>query len=265
MPVPASRSGRTALDVAVQAAKEAGNVLKSHFHHKLEIKRKGRGNTVTDVDFLSDKVLTEILTGEYPRFNLVSEESSGISHDAPYTWVIDPLDGTNNYSYGIPFFCLNVALLSGNEPVLGITYDPLRDELFQAEKGKGAFLNGSPIAVATRKDMETAFISFDLGYKEESGRQGVQVALNLWPGVHSLRVMGSGALSIAYVACGRVDLYFHRALYPWDVLSGALLVAEAGGKVTDWAGEPIDIHSHDVIAGSAAMYQQFVAKARSVR
>ncbi|MBC8512390.1 MAG: inositol monophosphatase, partial [Dehalococcoidia bacterium] len=130
-----ARSGRSALEVAIEAAREAGKILLAHFHSEKEIKHKGKSNLVTEVDILSEKLIVELLKREYPDCNILSEESNSTTPVAGYTWIVDPLDGTNNYVFGIPFFCTSIALVKDEDILLGVTYDPLRDELFRAEKG----------------------------------------------------------------------------------------------------------------------------------
>lgn len=260
--LPPSRSGKSALEIAALAAQRAGEVLLAQFRQPQETRRKGRGNLVTDADLLSEKAMADLLQGEYPTFNLLSEETKHAPLPSPYTWVIDPLDGTNNYAFGVPFFSVTVALLKGEEVLLGLTYDPLRKELFLAEKGRGAYLNGSPISVSSKKRIEECFIGYDLGYEEKQGRDALKIALSLWPRLHSLRVMGSGALGMAYVACGRFDLYFHRCLYPWDFASASLLVPEAGGIITDWEGKSLTLESRQLVASHNPIYEQFLEIAK---
>ena len=260
MELPLSRSGRGALEIVTHAAREAGKTLRSHFYADKQVELKGRGNIVTDVDLLVDRDIITILRDEYPDSGILSEESEEIEGDSGYTWVIDPLDGTNNYAFGIPFFSVNIALVQGEEILLGITYDPLRDEVFQAEGRRGAFLNGSPISISTKTRVRDSFIGYDMGYDDEEGREILRVARRLWPNIYGLRVMGSAALGLAYAACGRVDLYFHRFLYPWDIASGILLVREAGGRVVGWGGEDATIKNKGLIASNEAIIGDFLGR-----
>ncbi|HEX77402.1 MAG TPA: inositol monophosphatase [Dehalococcoidia bacterium] len=259
--LPLSQSGRTAFQVAVEAAHSAGDILLSHFYSKKEFRRKGPGNIVTEVDLLSERAMSELLRREYPDFGLIGEESEDRAGQSGYSWVIDPLDGTNNYTFGIPLFAVTVCLIKGEEALLGLTYAPLQQELFHAQKGQGAFLNDVPITVSQRDRLEHSLIGFDMGYDRQRGFQYLELARRLWPGVHSLRLIGSASLGLAYVAAGRMDLYFHRCVYPWDIASGLLLVTEAGGIVSNW-GQPITLRSRSIIAGSPAIYRQFWEKAQ---
>ena len=258
--LPLSRSGRGALEVASQAAEEAGSLLLEHMHGERQLSYKeGRANIVTEVDVLVEKKVIALLRSEYPDHNILSEESPAVANDSRYTWVVDPLDGTNNYVYGIPVFSVAIALMSQEEVLLGLTYDPVREELFVARKGGGAALNGRPISVSRRDSMERAFIGCDLGYDREAGARMLDTIRAIWPRMAGLRIMGSAVLGLAYVACGRFDLYLHRYLYPWDMASGILLVREAGGEITDWAGKPVSAFGQQIIAGNKALHRQMLA------
>jgi len=261
--LPPGKSGRGACEVAIQAVKEAGNVIMAHFPGEKRISYKeGRSNIVTDVDILSEEKITTLLQYEYPDFSIMTEESADIAGDSPYTWIIDPIDGTRNYAYGIPHFCVALALARDDELILGIVYDPVRGELFRAEKGNGAFLNDSPISVSTKTSLKESLIGFDLGYDADIGQEILGMASALWPEVVSVRVMGSAALALAYTACSRLDLYIHLYLYPWDLASGMLLIEEAGGMVTGLDGQRADIHSSTVIATNREIHQDFMKRIR---
>ena len=261
--LPLAKSGRGAFEVASEAAREAGDIIVAHFHDEKRISYKeGRSNIVTDVDLLVEGKIKALLQEEYPDFGIMTEESEDIASDSPYTWLIDPIDGTRNYAYGIPHFCVALALTQGEEVVLAIIYDPVRDELFRAEKGRGAFLNDLPISVSAKTSLQESLIGFDMGYDAEMGQEILGVASALWPGVVSVRVMGSAALGLAYTACGRLDLYIHLSLYPWDLASGILLVREAGGVITGLDGQPVSIQSKSVIATSKEIHEAFMKRIR---
>lgn len=256
--LPVSKSGRSALEVATEAAREAGEVLKAHFRQERQVKFKGRANIVTDVDLQSERCLKSLLQAEYPAHNILAEESKATSKNSSYRWILDPLDGTNNYSFGIPFFSIVIALTKGKDVLLGIIYDPLRDEMFSAQKGKGATLNNSPISVTKKKKVQESLIGLDLGYVDEKGKKLLQFIASLWPRMYAYRIMGSSALGMAYTACGRLDLYFHLLLYPWELASGSLLVSEAGGLVTDLEGRPLKSWEGSVIASNKSIHADFL-------
>ena len=259
MRLPLSRSGRELLDVASRAAEEAGSLLLKHLHGQLKLGHKeGRANLVTDVDVLAEKTVIGVLESECPDFNILSEESPAVARDSQLTWVIDPLDGTNNYVHGVPFVCVSIGLAMGEEAILGVVYDPVRKELFAAQKGRGASLNGVPIAVAQRTSTKEAFLGVDLGYDADKGGTMLDFVKAPWPDLGGLRLMGSAALGLTYVACGRLDAYVHPYLYPWDLAAAIALVEESGGKITDWRGQPASIRSREIVAGNEAMHREFL-------
>jgi len=257
--LPPAKSGKNALEVAITAAKEAGEILLSHFGSQRQVRHKSKGNLVTDADILSESFILEFLQNEYPNFSILSEESNPSAPTADYTWIVDPLDGTNNYTFGIPFFCINIALAKGEDILLGVTYDPLRNELFHAEKGRGAYLNDSLIRVSEERSLQASLIGLDLGYSHERGTEMLHMVNRLWGQVHCVRLMGSSSLGLAYVACARVNLYFHRYLFPWDIVSGLLLVREAGGEVTDWQGKPASFLATEIIVSNNQLHHEFLA------
>jgi myo-inositol-1(or 4)-monophosphatase len=259
--LPVSTSGKPAIDVAIQVAEQAGEIIRSHFTaDKCITYKEGRSNIVTDIDLLVDEWISEYLGEQYPAFGIMTEESEDTVSASPYTWVIDPIDGTRNYAFGIPHFCVSIALARGDEVVLGVIYDPMRKELYRAERGQGAFLNDRPMAVSDKESLSVSLVSFDMGYDADIGQKMLGVTAALWPGVVTVRVMGSAALGLAYVACGRLDLYFHFSLYPWDLAAGVLLVREAGGVVTELEGQPISIHSRTVVASNEAIHREFIKR-----
>lgn len=256
--LPLSLSRREALEVAMQAAEEAGSLLLKHASGHLKLGYKeGRANLVTDVDVLAEKCVISILRKEYPDFNIVSEESPAMMGDSQFTWIIDPLDGTNNYVHGVPFFCVAIALMENDGIVLGLTYDPVRRELFAAQRGRGATLGDLPIRVGKRTLVRESFLGCDLGYDGEKGKAMLDSVSAYFPGMGGLRLMGSAALGLAYVACGRLDGYVHPHLSPWDVAAGVVLVEEAAGKITDWQGIPAGSDSKEVVASNEALHPEF--------
>jgi len=260
--LPASQSGKNAFEVACEAAKQAGEILKACFRTESRVQYKGRANIVTDVDLQSENCLKTLLQTEYPDHSILSEESPAITGNSGYKWILDPLDGTNNYSFGIPFFSIVIALVEGSDVLLGIVYDPLRDEMFSAQKGKGAAFNGSPIHVTTKVTVKDSLIGLDLGYVDENGKRSLEFITSLWPRMYAYRVMGSAALGMAYTACGRLDLYFHLLLYPWELACGSLLVTEAGGVATDLKGKPLKVGQGSVIASNKAVHDDFLSIVR---
>jgi myo-inositol-1(or 4)-monophosphatase len=257
--LPLSRSGRPLREIAFQVAREEGALLLDYFHRpreELGVTAKGRGNLVTEADLQGEKLILERLSAEFPGWQVTAEESTAVVNDSPYTWVVDPLDGTNNFSFGIPFFSVTLAALRHGEVECGLVYDPLREEMFWAEGGAGARLNGRSLAVSGKAELQTSLVGLDMGYNDDRGAEMLDFLRRLWPGVFSFRILGSGALALPYVAAGRLDVYMHRCLYPWDIAGGTLVVTEAGGAVTDWHGQPPTPHTRQVVAAGPALHAQ---------
>ena len=258
--LPPSQSGQTALVVCETAARRAGALALARFRTDVEVSLKGRANVVTDVDLAAERLILDYVTGEYPDFGILSEESAPVAGAAPYTWVVDPIDGTRNFAEGIPHFCVVVAIADGAQVVAGVTYDPVRDELFAAQQGRGAYLNGERIAVSDRTAIGDAILGFDLGYDFDQAGRLLEMVAGIWPQVSGCRLMGSSALSIAYAASGRIDLYCHHSLSAWDIASGILLAREAGGQVLDRATlRDADLFSPGLIISNPALVSQFLA------
>ncbi len=253
-----SRSGRTALEVSIDAAQRAGQIIRERFLTEKEISFKGRADIVTDVDLAAEKVILDLVREEYPQFSILSEESNPIETGSPYTWVIDPIDGTRNFAEGIPHFCVVVALAKGSDMVVGVTYDPIKEETFTAELGRGAFLNGASISVSERQEIPNCVLGFDLGYVDQKAGTALDMIRFLWPGFQTMRLMGSSALGMAYAAAGRIDLYFHHSLSPWDSASGLLLAREAGGNVVDRQGNDANLFTPSVIVSSPHLIGRFL-------
>ena len=258
--LPRSRSGQTVLSVCETAARRAGVMVVERFRSEVEVSFKGRANVVTDVDLASERLILDYVADEYPDFGILSEESAPVEGSSPYTWVVDPIDGTRNFAEGIPHFCIVVAVARGGDVVAGVTYDPVRDEMFAAQQGHGASLNGETIRVSDRQQIDEAVLGFDLGYNFDQAKLLLEMASGIWPQTQAYRLMGSSALSLAYAACGRIDLYFHHSLSAWDIASGILLAREAGGQVLDRASlEAATLFSPGLIVSNPTLLAQFLA------
>ena len=246
------------MDVALEAARLAGGMIRDRFSSTLQVSFKGRNDIVTDVDVAVEKAVLELVRREFPDFGILAEESQPVTTGSPYRWVVDPIDGTRNFAMGIPHFCTIVALSHGDEPVIGVTYDPMREELFTAEKGKGAFLNGERISVSETPVLSEALLCCDLGYVDEKAGLAIDMIRSIWPGMLSLRLLGSAGLGVAYAAAGRVDMYFHHSLSPWDIVAGLVQVREAGGQIVDKQGKPANLQTSGVIAANPTLIADFL-------
>ena len=256
--VPGSSGGHDAVSVALEAARLAGQVIVDRFRTAKKISFKGRANVVTDVDVLAERAALDLLRREYPDFGVLSEESEPVVTESSYTWVVDPLDGSRNYASGIPHVAVVVALARDGEVVLGVTHDPFRNETFVAQEGRGAFLSDARLTISARESLGDCVLGFDMGYVDERAATALDMIRSLWPNMQSIRMMGSSALGLAYVASGRIDLYFHHSLAPWDIASGMLLVSEAGGITVDRQGQPATLQTPSVIASSPHLMDRFL-------
>ena len=258
--IPLSTSGKTALEVAREIASLAGEILADRFYEVKEISYKGVGDIVTDVDRESEALMKSVLDREYPDMGFLGEESLGDRADSGYVWIVDPVDGTRNYAAGIPVVSLVIGLALDGEVVVGVNYDPLLKEMFYAQRGKGAFLNDKPIRVSEKATFVESSLAADISYGREGTLYSLDVIKKLWPDLWSVRILGSAALGLSYAAAGRVDLYFHHRLAPWDQVAGMLLVEEAGGIVTDRSGKRAGLYSDGVVASNRALNAEFLRK-----
>lgn len=256
--LPKSVSGRSARAIVTDVCAQVGDVLVRRFTSALDITYKGRGNISTDADREAEALAMQLLRKEYPGVNIMAEETAPDQASTGWTWVIDPLDGTRNFASGIPHFAVVVALSYGDQAILGATFDPIRHELFYAEKGAGATLNGKPIHVSNKQTLQESVLGFDLSYKSDEARKSIHLLDSLWPGMQTARVMGSAALALAYVAAGRLDLYFHPSLYPWDIASGLVLIPEAGGLYTDRKDVPGNLRSSTLVVANPILHKRFM-------
>ena len=257
--LPVSATGRPAMEVIDQAVRAAGKIIQDGWNADKQITFKGRADIVTDIDVAAEKAVLEILTGEFPDFGILAEESPPVEGESPYKWVVDPLDGTRNYAHGIPHFCSIIALAKDNEIVAGVIYDPVREEMFSTAVGQGAHMNGEPISVSESTELSRSLLSFDLGYVDEKAGLALDMVRSLWPGMYSIRMMGTAGLGLAYAASGRVDLFFHHSLSPWDLATGLLLLREAGGDVVDRQGNKAGLFTPSVICSSPTLIDGFLA------
>ncbi len=241
--------------IALEAAQRAGELIRCQFHRPQEVSPKGIADIVTQVDRDAEELIVGRIRAAFPGHGVWGEEGASARRDGEYLWVIDPLDGTRNYAKGIPFFCVSVALLFQGQPVLGVIYDPLHEETFSAERGKGAYLNGERMRLAPKASLEQASVYFGLNPCRRPGNPGLALPmlLRLYPMLDMVRDSGSAALSLAYVACGRLDVAYHDRLNAWDMLAGVLLVQESGGVATEFSGRPVALTSQDVIAASGPL------------
>ena len=241
---------------AEEAARLAGRILAERFGGRRTVEFKGGIDLVTDADRASEAALVAFLRGRYPNHAILAEESGLSQAPGDLRWLVDPLDGTTNYAHRVPHFCVSVAVEGPQGLLAGAVYDPLRGELFSAARGQGAHLDGRPIAVSEASSLERALVCTGFPYDVRE-RPELPVGLfdRIIRKVQGVRRLGSAALDLAYVACGRFDGFFEVGLKPWDIAAGALLVAEAKGVVTRLDGAPLDLASGQVLAGGPALHR----------
>jgi myo-inositol-1(or 4)-monophosphatase len=256
--LPVGASGCTAVEVARACAAEASELMRAGFGRTSVSATKGRGDVLTEVDLAIERAVSARIRQEFPAHAILSEETAASTRSAGWMWVIDPIDGTKNFSRSIPHFAFNAALCLDDEPLLALCQQPLLGEEFLAVAGGGASLNGHPMHVSDVQSVREAVVAIDMGYDDQRGTRQLETALRLWPGMQSLRIAGSAALGFAFVAAGRWDIFVHSKLFPWDVAAGLLLVGEAGGVVTDREGKPATIFSEGAVAASPAVHADFM-------
>lgn len=238
-------------------SKEAGGILLEVAEKGMSVTRKSSHELVTTADLRSEEFLKGRLSELLPGAGFMGEETSGAEFPEPPFWVVDPLDGTNNYAHGFPMFCVSVALWDGSGVTFGCVYDPLRDECFRAEAGGGCLLNGEPVFCTERRELSECLVATGFPYHRRREDLGMDLgALKYFlQRVQGVRRGGSAALDLAYVACGRLDGFFEEHLKPWDMAAGCLLVTEAGGRVTAYEGGEWRLGSGGVVASGPHVHR----------
>lgn len=249
------------LNIAVRAARTAGNIIARNFESRdnLEIEVKGLNDFVTKVDKEAEQAIIAKIQQSYPDHSFVGEEGGVTEGNADFKWIIDPLDGTSNYVRGIPHFCVSIALQYKGKLDQAVIFDPLRGELFTASKGSGAQLNGFRIRVNQRKDLSNTILATAFPFKDKDAlATTVQSFSTIFTQCGDIRRTGSAALDMAYVAAGRFDGYWEKGVKPWDTAAGELMVREAGGLVTDYAGGHDSFAKGEVACGNPKIVQALV-------
>ena len=249
---------RTALlNVMVKAATKAGRTLARDFGEveNLQVSRKGPGDFVSSADHRAEEIIREVLEQARPNYGFLMEESGEVvGSDSQHRWIVDPLDGTTNFLHGIPHFAISIALEREDLLVAGVIYNPITEELYWAERGKGAFLNDRRLRVSSRNNLADCLIATGIPFAGRPGHAAFQKELKtIMPAVAGIRRFGSAALDLAYVAAGRYDGYWERGLNRWDIAAGILLVREAGGTVLDTEGQPRTLETGNVIATNGTL------------
>jgi myo-inositol-1(or 4)-monophosphatase len=249
----------TFLVSAKEAALQAGALLKENSSKTPEIRFKGAVDLVTDIDSRAQELIIERLGERFPGHDFLAEEDQNREGDSEYLWIIDPLDGTTNFAHNYPVFCVSIALIREGQVLLGVVFDPMRDELFTAVKGEGATANGRTIGVSCVRELDKSLLATGFPYDlRESRVNNISHFVNFVTRVQGIRRGGSAALDLCYVACGRFDGFWELKLQPWDVAAGGLVVLEAGGRVSDFCGGPFRLSGKETLATNGLIHQQMI-------
>ncbi|MBW2182684.1 MAG: inositol monophosphatase [Deltaproteobacteria bacterium] len=245
--------------VALKAVKEGGAILMKYFGKIKSIDYKGEINLVTEADQRSEEVILSIIKDSYPNHRILAEETGESGNSSSFKWIIDPLDGTTNYAHGYPCFCVSLAIEYEEEVIYGAVYDPVKDELFTAEKGKGAFINGKAIKTSSTKQLDQSLLctGFPYDVRDDMDSNILNFRTFLMK-AQAVRRDGSAALDLCHTAAGRFDGFWEQKLFPWDVAAGGLLVTEAGGKLTNFTGGNFSIYDKEIVASNGLIHDQMV-------
>lgn len=244
------------LDAAVNAGEKAGAVLLDYVKSGFRIEHKNPINLVTDADHAAERCVIDHLRALFPTHGFLAEEQGRVEQSAsPYLWIIDPLDGTTNFAHGYPAYCVSIGLEYRGRCVLGVVFDPSRNDLFTATEGCGAQLNGNPIHVSGASDLDHSLLVTGFAYDiRESPRNNLDHFAKFSLKAQGMRRTGSAALDLCYVAAGRFDGFWEVKLNPWDMAAGSVLVQEAGGKLTDFSGHELSIYGQELVASNGHIH-----------
>jgi len=244
---------------AINLAQTAGNLLKGMFSQKHQIQYKGDINIVTEADKMSEDLIIGEIRRQFPDHGILSEESDAIIGAETIRWIIDPLDGTTNYAHGYPVFCVSIAVEKDGQVMLGVIYDPTREDLFVAQHEEGAYLNGEKICVSSVSNLSHALLATGFPYDiRDSKNNNLDYFNKMATNVQAIRRAGAAALDLAYLAAGRFDGFWELKLKPWDTAAGCLMVKEAGGRISDLGGNHWNIYSPHLLASNDLIHQQII-------
>ena len=242
------------LETALSAARKAGEVLRTGFGAEHAITYKGEVDIVTEVDAEAERVIREELLGAFPTYGMLAEEGGELAGEEDARWIVDPLDGTTNYAHGLPIFCVSIALERLRRVVLGVVHDPIREETFVGERGRGATLNGQPIKVSDTAELIRALIATGFPYDRTEMPEALELFGRFAATTRGMRRLGSAALDLCYVASGRLDGYYERGIWPWDLAAGSVILEEAGGKLTNYRGDVLDLDGREIVASNGRLH-----------
>jgi myo-inositol-1(or 4)-monophosphatase len=244
------------LDTAIAIAREAGQILMSHRGVGFEL--KGEYDLVTAADRASETLIVKQLKERYPSHGIIAEEGGRAEMRSEYRWYVDPLDGTTNFAHGFPMWNVTLALARNGEVIAGVIFDPAHEELFAAERGAGARLNGSRIQVSKAPSLDDALVSTGFPSRKRHQNVNIHFYYQLAMMTHGVRRGGSAAIDLAYTACGRLDAFWEFGLNPWDMAAGTLLIEEAGGQCSGMRDEPFDLDGQYVLGDNGRIHTELL-------
>ena len=241
-----------------QLAKQAGGEIQKKFNKDKIVKIKSKSQIVTQADLISNKIIINSLKKKFPDHGILSEETGRNKINSEYLWVVDPLDGTTNYSIGSPLFAVSISLFKNNDPILGVAYAPAMNEIYFAEKNKGSYLNGKKIKVSQNKTLASSFLTYCHGSTTRDIKRAVKIYNKIKLNSLDSRQLGAAALELGFVAAGRTECIIIPGANSWDVGAGVLFVREAGGKVTDFQNNDWNLKSKDIVASNSKIHNELI-------
>jgi myo-inositol-1(or 4)-monophosphatase len=246
------------LETAIDIAREAGALLSTYFERRIPFELKGDFDLVTEADRASERLVVERLRSHFPSHSIVAEEGGGHEGSSGYRWYVDPLDGTTNFAHGYPVYNVTMGLEQDGEMLVGVVFDPNRQEMFSAERGAGAYLNNRRIRVSAARRLEDSLVSTGFPSRKRHLNVNIHFYHQMAMATHGVRRSGSAAIDLANVACGRLEAFWEFGLNPWDMAAGILLVTEAGGRCTDMKGGPHVLTGPHLLTDNGAVHQEIV-------
>ena len=253
----------TIMKIGIEAAYSSGNILKSYIGKLFEVKEKGAKDLVTEADLHSEEIIVRRIRDQFPSHAILTEESGAQPGDDRYQWIIDPLDGTINFAHHLPFFSVSIAFALEGKTIVGIVFNPINDEMFSAITGQGALLNRAGIQVSNTRTIGKGLLATGFPYNVVTEFESVTSRLlQLLKHAQGIRRLGSAALDLCYVACGRLDGFWEQNLKPWDTAAGALIASEAGAVITDFSNNPFQIEKNEIVATNGNLHQEMISLLR---
>jgi len=246
------------LETAAEIARESGAIITKYLERKIGFELKGEFDLVTEADRASERLIVDRLRSHFPSHSIVAEEGGGQEGSSEYRWYVDPLDGTTNFAHGFPEFNVTLALERAGELIAGVVFDPLRNEMFTAERGSGAYLNHRRIHVSKTSSIETSLSATGFPSRKRHENVNVHFFYQVAMLSHGVRRAGAAALDLAYVACGRLDAFWEFGLNPWDIAAGVLLIEEAGGACSDMRGGALNLRGPHILADNGLIHAPMV-------